>query len=999
MKKPNLLSTSALGSALILVVSAAAAPAMAAPLDAPAPVTVLTADDLAAADAGENVTITGSRIPRPDFSQPNPITSVDSASIEQSGQSNLLEYLQGIPALVGSPDAGLTAGSAGFIGSTGLNLLNLRNLGVERTLVLVNGRRHVASLPETAAIDIATIPVELIERIDVVTGGTGAVYGADAVSGVVNFILKTDYEGVSAYGEIGMPSAGGFTDWRVGITAGHNFAAGRGNIAGSVEVSHEGRLEARERSYLRPGRYATMQRNINDDPDDPNVPDEIPVIDAAFFDSSREGGIDIDFDGVPDLRPNGQPYEIGTFIPPFYSVGGTGTLRSDYIGDIRSKDRRYNFNLFLNYEFSDALKFFAEGKYVRGNSFSASQPTFDYYILIPTDNPFIPAAVASQLSPDGLLLNRDNFDLGIRGDKIRRDLFRGVMGFKGDLSDTIKYELSYTYGQSKVRNTQLNNRFNDRYLAALDAVDDGNGNIVCRSNIDPTALLSSPNYNYDTNNDGVINGADNLSFTPGPNSGCVPLNLFGEGVASQAAIDWVMTDSIARSKMQQHVLSGFVSGSIPGLTLPGGDIGFVVGGEYRKELSKSDPAIEDQLGQTFGNVIFPTDGDFDVKEAFAEIRLPLLRDKPFAEVLEFNAAARVSDYSTVGTTWTWNVNGIWAPVRDISFRGTYARAVRAPNIGELFSPNSQTFEFIDDPCDINQLNNGASTREANCAALLTSLGVDPTTFLDPNSTNIPGIQRGNPFLSEETAKSWTAGLILKPRFIPGLNIALDWYDIKIANAISTAAPEEVAENCVDSADLNNVFCDAITRQPGTGRIVDFLIQPENVAAFRTAGLDFNVAYRMELADLGLGDNAGRLDIRAFGNYLDKLTFIPAPNADLDDDRGEQYAPKWQLTLDLTWKKDAFTVNYGFNFFSKTLRYSNADIAGDPDLASKENLYYDARHTHDLYVGYDFNDKYRVYAGVNNIFNQKPDLATYYPVSPLGTFFYAGVKVGMPDIFK
>ena len=982
MKKPNLLNTSALWSVAFVSMTCAAVPAFAQN----------------AKDNEEEIVVTGSRIPRPDFSAPNPITTVDSQAIEQSGEINLLEYLQGIPALVGSFDNGQSAGSAGFIGSTGLNLLNLRNLGIERTLVLVDGRRHVAELPETAAVDIGSIPEDLIDRIDVVTGGTGAIYGADAVSGVVNFVMKKNFEGITARVQDGVSFDGRPNDWRVSVTGGHNFAGGRGNISAALQVNHEGRLNGADRHYLRHDFYRTMQRNINDPFDDPNIPDQVPVAGVSFFDSSREGGLDIDFDGVPDLRPDGSPYVIGTFIPPFYSVGGTGTQRADYIGDIRAKDTRYIGNVFLNYEFSDALHFFAEGKYMRAHSASASQPTFDYYINIPYDNAFLPASIrdAAIANDAPVLLNRDNFDLGVREDDIKRNLIRTVAGFRGNLTSTISYELSYVFGQSKVKNLQRNNRFNDRFYAALDAVVGPNGQIVCRSNLDPNDLPFQPFASS-----AFPSGP--LSFTPGPNSGCVPLNLFGENVANPAAIDWVMTDSLATSKLQQHVVSGYVTGTVPGLSLPGGDIGFVVGGEWRKESSHSVPAIEDQLGQTFGNVIFPTKGHFSVKEAFAELRLPILRDKPFFYDLELNAAARISDYTTVGKTWTWNANAIWAPVKDIRFRGTYARAVRAPNIGELFSPASQTFLFIDDPCDVNNLNNGTSTRAANCATLLSSLGVaNPATFTDPNSSNISGLLRGNPDLSEETAKSWTAGVVLQPRFIRGLSVAFDWYHIRIVNAINTPTAETVAGHCVDAPDLNNVFCDSITRQNGgngAGRITGFIVQGQNVAAFQTAGLDFNVSYRVDAADLGLGSKAGTFNLRLFGNYLHKLTFVPILGSEPENDRGTQYAPKWQATLDLTWIMDPVTINYGFNFFSKTLRYSHNTVKGDPDIASHANIFYNARHTHDARVSWDVSDKrYQFYVGVNNIFNQKPDLATYYPVSPLGRFIYAGFKANFADVF-
>ncbi len=963
------------------------------------------------ADSTETVVVTGSRIARPALTSPNPITSVDSESILLSGETNLTDYLQDIPALVGSLDSTQTSGSQAFIGGVGLNLLNLRNLGTQRTLVLVDGRRHVAQLPETAAVDIGTIPQDLIERIDVATGGVSGVYGADAVSGVVNIILRKDFEGLIGRAQYGVAEDGEPANWTASLTAGKNFADGRGNIAIAYQFTHEGRLRSSDRSWLRGDNYCTLQENLADPDDDPLVPDNVPYCGVQFYDTSREGAIDVDFDGEPDFRPNGDPYEIGTFIPPFYSVGGNGTPRSDYIGDLLARNDRHVVNAFLNYEFSPAVKFFGDVKYAYGRSFSESQPTFDYTVFVSAENPFIPAALRDQIIPgigdalsesfglpagaipDGVAIGRDNFDFGLRGERNRRETIRSVVGFNGELNDWLNYEVSYVYGQSKVRTLATNNRFNDRFFAALDVVADPvTGAPTCRSNLDPAALRDNYTYGYFG---GYYFDRDNLSFTPGANSGCTPLNLFGEGAASQAALDWILTDSLATSKLTQNVVNGFVTGTVPGFELPGGPIGFVAGAEYRRETSRSTPPPEDTAGQTFGNVIFPVRGDFDVAEVFAEVRLPILADRPFFHELEANGAVRYSDYSTVGGTTTWNAGLRWAPVPDIALRGTIAQTVRAPNIGELFSPESQTFLFIQDPCDVDNQNNGTSTRAANCALILGELGFDPTSFEDPNSSNIPGFQRGNADLNEETAKSWTVGAVLRPNFIPGLTVTVDWYDIKIEDAISTPAAQDIAELCVDQPTIDNVFCESITRNPVTGGINGFVVQPENVANYRTAGLDFDVNYRVDPSRFGVNSDIGIFNLRLTGNYLDRLSFIPTPGAEVDVARGESYAPKWQTTFDLTWVRGPLTVNYGFNYFGRTSRYSLTTLAGDPDIASKENIYFNARQTHDLQVGYDVADGFRLYGGVNNLTDQRPDFSTSYPVNPIGRFFYAGARVELP----
>lgn len=966
-----------------------------------------------AQDKPEDVTeviVTGSRIKQNAFDAPTPTVALSADAIERSGVINLTDYLRTMPALVSSQDDLANTGSQGYIGSTGLNLLNLRNLGEERTLVLVDGRRHVAQLPETAAVDVNTIPIDLIERVDIVTGGVSAVYGADAVSGVVNFVMKKNFEGLVGRVQYGAPDAGGTNETLATLTGGLNFADGRGNISGSIQHTERGRLHSSERSFLRGANYTSMKRNPHDPGDNPNIPDEVPLNDIHYFDSARAGAIDLDFDTVPDTLPDGSVYQIPQFVSPYFAQGGSGTRIADYIGDVLPEAKTTVASVFGHFELSDSVNLFGEAKFVHGKAKAYSQPTFDFYLYQGVDNPFMPAAVAAQLVPgaaddalgdpdnpglvpDGVFVNRDNFDLGVRGEDITRDTMRFVAGVNGDIWKHYNYEVSYTYGQSDIDSVALNNRYSDRFLAAIDVVTDPlTGQPTCRSNLDPSALPFQPWQSFD------FSGP--LSFTPGPNSGCRPLNIFGEGVADPAALAWVMLDNKTTSRLTQNVFNAFVSGPVPGVSLPAGDIDAVLGVEWRREGSRSVPPLQDRLGQTFGNVILPTDGDFDVKEAFTEIRIPLLAHQPFAEVLQVSGALRVSDYSTVGSTTTWNTGLVWAPVRDVSFRSTVAESVRAPNISELFQPQAQTFLPIEDPCDASQLNNGTSYRAANCAAILSALGVaNPGAYADQsNGSTIPGVSTGNANLSEETARSYTFGAVFRPRFADGLAVSIDYFDINIEQAISTASAQEVADNCVDQPTVNNVFCDSLTRTAGSGAITAFVVQPENVASFRTRGIDFNVNYRLDPSRLGMGADIGAFTFSLIGSRLDRLTTVPTLGAQQIDKRTtanldtHEYAPKWTSVFDTTWEFHGLTVNYGYNYFSKTMRYPLLTLAGNPDQASRSNIYFNARETHDLSASYDFSDGYRVYGGVNNLTDERPDYNTFYPVSPLGRFYYAGVRV-------
>lgn len=950
----------------------------------------------AAEDLVEEIVVTSSRIRRPEDSFSTPVVAIEAEAIRNSGTTNLSNYLKEMPALAGSLDANDAAGSNTFIGGTGLSLLDLRNLGVERTLVLVDGRRHVAALPGTAAVDVDTIPIALVDRIDVLTGGASAIYGADGVSGVVNFIMKRDFEGVDARAQIGRSTHGDADSRIFSVAAGQNIADGRGNVTFALEYSSEDRLHSSRRSFSRAPTFTSFHRNPDDIGDDPNIPDQIPISDVRFFDSSPHGAVFID--GYDDIfNGDGSLFDFGTipYIPPYYQQGGSGTPTAGYLGDLLPEVDRYTANLFVNYEFSPAARVFGELKYSESQSFSVSSPSFDFYLWIPRDNPFIPQSIAdavASVDADGVWVSRDHFDLGIRDEDIERKTIRSVIGIGGEITSNIRYEASYVYGESKTANEIGNNRYNDRFAAALDAViDPVTGQAVCRSNLDPSA---APDVNLIEQEWDVFDprpGTWAGSFTPGPNSGCVPVNIFGHGSVSEEAAAWIMTDSLSRSKIKQHVVQAYVSGDTSDwFELPAGAPGFAFGAEWREETSDSHPPVEDMLGLTFGNILLPVTGRYDVKEVFAEASVPLLREKPFAEVLSVDGAIRFSDYSTTGDATTWKLGLIWSPIDDIAFRATVAEATRAPNIGELFDPGGQDFEGIEDPCDIAKLDEGSSTRAANCAALLTSLGVDPTTFTDLNSATIAGVSRGNPDLREEIAETTTVGIVLRPRFVPNFSLSIDWYDIELTNAISTATAEEAAQICVDSPSIDNEFCSLITREAGTGRIVGFLQSPLNVANFRTEGYDFTANYRLDPGALGASGNWGAFDFRLVGNKLKKLTYINLPGAEPDPEVGEEDRPEWQMNFDLTWELNSLLVNYGINYFDKTYRYSYQQRRADQDLVAPEYRKYDARFTHDLQVRYELAKGTTVYGGVNNLTNQKPDIGkVFYPVSAVGRYFYIG----------
>lgn len=941
-------------------------------------------------DADKEIVVTGTRISRPELDFANPVTTVSADTIEQSGRTNLADLLQQSPALLGSLTGDLTAGSNPNFGEAGLNLLNLRNLGTDRTLVLVDGRRHVSGLAGSAAVDVDAIPTDLVESVDVLTGGASAIYGADGVSGVVNFRLKHNLDGVTIRAQSGISKYGDGGNRFVSATWGRNFAGERGNVAIAYEYDADDRVPDQNRYYLRNPQSGALYRNQADLRDDPNVPDNIPYFNVRYADSSPLGAVDTNFDagGRADFTGDGNIYDRGMILKQSggYTVGGSSTPVDGYQGDLFPELERHLVNVLGHYDVSDAFTVFAEGKYVRTHTYTVSQPTFDFYLFQTPDNPFMPQAIRDAIrpgraaiyfddpdTPDGVLVTRDNFDLGVNAEDDIRETLRGVIGARGRISDHAKYEVSAVYGETSSRIVARNNRQTAQWLAAIDVVTDpATGRPVCRSSLDPNA--------------------------PAELAGCVPYNIYGSHVQDPAAIAFINTDSVSRSKVTQTDVTASIAGDFGAVfELPGGPVGFAIGAEYRREYSNFVPDAAIAAGLTWQGAIQPATGSFDVKEVFAELNAPILKDVAFAKLLSFGAAIRYSDYSTIGGATTWKVDGVYAPIRDISFRGTYSQAVRAPNIAELFSPSSSTFNFIEDPCDTQFLNNGTGFRVANCTTLLTALGINPKTF-SPSSTPqasvfTEGLSRGNPDLTEETAKTWTAGVVLRPRFLPTFSISADWYDIRIENAVNTAEAQDLAQLCVDQPTLANGFCPNIVRDPKTGYITSFTVQPQNVAAFRTAGLDLSLAYRLKTAKLGT------FALAINGNYLDRLEFVASPGAAITSERGQTYAPKYSATLDLTWTKGPLTLNYGVNWFSKTNRFTDEEIAGDPDSAAGRYLKAKAKWEHDIQAEIEVSDQFSFYAGVNNLFDQLPDFGySSYPVSALGRFFYAGVKIAPAHLF-
>lgn len=972
----------------------------------------------------DELVVTGSRIRRPAYEGSNPVVGISGESLALAGVTNVTDFLTDVPALVGSTTLQDNSNAANR-GSVGLNLLNLRNLGTQRTLVLVNGRRHVAAQAGDSSVDTNTIPVALIEDIEVLTGGASAIYGADGVSGVVNFVLKDDFEGVAARVQYGDSDAGGGGNQYYSVLAGHNFADGKANLTFGVEYSDTQRLEIGDREYS----SLAGRESIVVNPNFTGAPGEfrrIFVRDARYIDTSPGGSVyaDLFFGSIfgdpgslsgVDFNGDGTPFQDGVYTSGFTMIGGDGSQLAAFGTDLVPELERTSLNSTFNIELTPQHSFFGELKYVNTRTQFQSQPSFDYALYVPIDNPFIPSTIeAVATGPNGIanaiggvLVARDNFDLGFILRDVERETYRGVVGFRGDLNANLSYEVSLNYGRTIENNTERNNRINERWFAAIDAVDQGeyltgvaNGNIVCRSDLDPTAvpLGTFPGFG-DTGFDQSTFGT---TFTPGTNSGCIPINIFGENNASAEALDWVLTDSTSRDQVEQFVFNAYVSGDTEGFfSLPGGPVGFALGVEYRKEDAKSYASNEELLGASLGydvtwlgqgsNLV----GGFDVKEIFGEVSLPLLADLPFVQALTLDGAYRYSDYSTAGGTEAYKVGLLWEMNDSVFLRGTTARSVRAPNISELFLPLSQTFATLSDPCDNNNYQNGINpaVREANCRAVLGLGPNDPYTFNNTTSSSVEGVIGGNQNLEPEEADTFTYGVVFTPSFVPGLSIAIDYYDITLENAIQFFSAQNIVNKCYDLPQPNQ-FCGLITRNPANDFIDSFQQFGVNVAEYKTSGIDFSVDYLLDPTNFGIQQDIGTFRFSLVGNKLDELTFTEDPSDPLssDDTVGQAFVPEWQASLDVTWEWNDVLVNYGYNWFDETRRYEGVGA----DFIDPEYFNYQARSTHDVQVRYTLpGTETNIYGGVNNIGDQQPDRGLVdYPVGPTGRYFYVGLNVSL-----
>jgi outer membrane receptor protein involved in Fe transport len=1105
----TLLSTTLLGG--VAFISSAAVAEDAA---AQAEPEVIAASAAAAADAPEEaIVVTGSRLRRDsNLDSPSPIVSITAESFR--GEQEVADALRTIPALSASVSSAqsVAPSETGSGGAVGAATLNLRGLGAERTLVLVNGRRHVAGVAETSVVDINSIPSSLIKQVEVLTGGASAVYGADAVTGVVNFVLDREFDGL----ELGL--SGGISDNSDGgnidayVKFGKNFADGRGNVTLVGDYSRDDGLRFGDRAGFRDG-------NLSDDGPNPalrfqrgdlgsgtpnfsnfyslangrfpygfSIPlpgsanynrifptgtaptaAEQALIDRAAnaptrfiaprygFQITSAGGViipgdfadpnsDIDNDGRSDCTESftgfnglfdyngfgalGGCYiatengievldEDGLIAGNFNAFNGEGNI-FDNNGFLIPQTERYGINLLTDFDVNDSMNVYFEGKFFRQETvFGTNSNSFYDLLTVAPDNPFIPAVLQPIAdAAGGLFITRDPTDLGPNIDTNISETWRFVGGVQGNLSDEITYDVSANWGRYDLKAINRNNVLYDRFLAAIDVTSDAQGNPVCRSELNPATRSPATVFGIPTGEFGY------LTFVPGQGQ-CAPANLFGVGSISQDAVDFITATTINRFRTEQFEMQALVSGDTSAFfNLPYDSIQFALGAQYREEKSRSQfdalvrgilpvTTVDGTAGQFVGDapgfdgngfsqtsLTTPPDGFFqdsggkyDVIELFGELGTTLIEDVPFIQELRLELAGRYSDYSTVGGVFTYAINGFWSPIEDIRVRGTYSRAVRAPNISELFAPPQAAFFRPFDPCDQAEIDALVANGDANVQNRIANCRADgiPEGFADPLSARFAGTIAGNPDLREETADTYTVGLVLQPRFIPGLAITADYYNIQIDDAISTVAAQDVVDNCYDSSTFPNDFCNSFTRNRDTNS-AQFLgftslnLTTINFVRIETAGVDASISYNTSIGE-------HRLGVSATASWVDKIDFFfdPTDLTRIDPELGELQRPEWSGRATASYGYGDFNFDYTVSYLGEMalrgVEVETIDAQFGPAGMTGETW------MHNISASYDFTDMgLQVFGGINNLSDVTPFITERaYPASPIGRSFFIGAR--------
>jgi len=919
-----------LAAAQTVVTDPPAAPA-AAPSITPLP--IAQGQPEARTEAAPDIVVTGSRIRASNLSSPSPLAVIDEQAFAATGVLQIAEAINQLPQLgaaSGARSQNNNSLNSGF--GFGSEFINLRNLGAQRTLVLVNSRRHVGGNPGTSSVDLNAIPAIMIERVDVVTGAASAVYGADAVSGVVNIVLKNEFEGAKITARSGISGEGDGAEFAVSGLFGGAFGDGRGHALIAGEYTESQAIDVADRFYGFADNGGTVATFAT-----PSLANGSTAVPGGRF---RASNLFFDADGV--LRPLTVDDRYQRF-PRKY---------------LQNPVQRYILSTAFDYDIVTgpvSAEVYAEGSYSRSKTTFRYEPTLAQFIggnfgtvneapfelpTIPANNPFLlnlPASVLARIGPipaSGLSFERRFEEFGNRFSIIDRDTFRAVVGLRGDLGPKVRYDVYYQYGRVDAQQDDQGTVAKDRVIAALNVNNNGT----------PSNLAD-----------------DFCADVRYRNLGCVPLNVFGPNTIDRAFIDYATVPGVSNSISTQDVISGFISAEP--FALPAGDVGIVVGGEYRKETVAVRPAQTFTEGSNLTKRVQGIAAEFDVKEVFGEITIPILADVPFFKRLEVGGAVRYSDYSTVGSEISWSVRGDWQVADFLRLRGTYGTAVRAPNLNELFAPRVAAISNVIDPCDTVADNGSAislsATVQANCAAALGPLlnGFDQTQI---QRQTVGNLSQGNPDLEAEKARTFTAGIALTPRgWLSGLTLTADYYHIQIRNVISQLTIGNIVDRCYNIAGLPDVFCGQVNRVAATGQLVSVNNTFLNAATETVDGIDLVGAYTLPI-------DPGALRLQVAWSHLFKHEFVQTAGAAIDVRDGQVGDFRNRLDIGLAYRTDDFNLAYNARYLGPALAdTSRTDLGPKNDIGA---VWY-----HDIQASYEVDDTLTLSLGVKNLFDRDPPL--------------------------
>jgi iron complex outermembrane recepter protein len=966
-----------------------------------------------AEDVLQEVVVTGSRIARPEFDNLSPTTTVDSKTFDQRGYLDVGQALSELPAFATQPSSAANA-QPGF--GIAQSFVDLYGLGSQRTLTLVNGRRFVSSSTSSlnnngsntsnggpgSQVDLNTIPTKLIDHVDAIGVGGAPIYGADAISGTVNIILKKDYQGVDVDALVGATGQGDAWNYRARVLAGQNLFDGRANVTGVAEFTKTDGLVGTARPVYSadlgflapatPGPYKTVLTAAN------SVPQVnfggVPLVDDVFLSPPIFGvpntalGITNGAGQLLTFGPGGAliPYNTGVQTGnPIFNSGGDG-LRLSTVSNLLSPTERTNLDTLMHFQINDHVNVFGEGYFSGTHATNLlAQPAYNAAIfggggtvngnfvvsvnnpyLTPQDKILIENALNNYAAslPLGALqyggvtagpgqpvsypawnnqqfyVSRASTDLQSGRATGTQTLWRGVTGLNGDFSwgeRNFNWEVAGSYGSSS--NTQVTPSYVfQNVVNALNSTRNAQGTIICAGN-----PVNAP--------------------TTTASSTCAPLDIFGNGSPSLAAEQYITHLASAESFNTQRDLTAFISGDI--FKLPAGEWKASAGYENRRETAAFTP--DDFYTQDLGQAqVTGIAGSYITNEVYVETLLPVfsrLQDIPALYQLELEGAARRVDNSIAGNATTYTYGLRWSPIEDVQFRGNKTKSIRAPSITELFLPSATSFQFANDPCDVNFIHQGSdpAQRAANCAAAGIPVGFVSNVV---NASAI-GTVSGNTSLTSEIAYSKTFGVVLRPRWVPKLNISVDYIDINVKDAIETLTLVNNLDACYDSSGYpNNPSCSTFTRDPTTHQITTFHAGFVNAGLLEFTGIQAALDYTFTLPGAW-----GSLETTA--HYLDTQRLVSqvgsaSPNEEAGSLGGPNPGPpKSKGSIDLLYVNQGFSWDWQ-GIFVGPMNLNNQNVTGDQDYMTVGHWW-----LINSTIGMKFTPQLQARFIVDNVFNKEP----------------------------